>query len=426
MKKLIALLVIVIFCVTLTHAIAAVKNPFKFSLSNRLKIRHEDDWRPGQSTTSGYFVGISPKTDARPRYASLEDIIAAKASMKIADIYELSFGAQIQFRGVDIVSNGASSSLNRSVFSASWGNKVTAVKDYLDINVDVGWNVLWDLDPTTEAPGMGDKMTGPGWYKLYLKQDKINYQLPISVGLAGKVKDAGLSWGLAEQANLMFNAEFYKDNDPSANANGSTHAGEPYDVNAGGTPLTNWADNSFGGFFEGVSLTTNASIGFEFFHWFAPQNITCTLKASLKLLVQMPYSWYYELDKEISEDCKVGLEFGLAGPKLYIGARIRNCDNYNTSAPLNGHLGSDWDYGGSICTGYTPVVAGGDKFNSPSHDNPQMRIGPEVSMSVANQWFEFGIYWNGYARDIRRYDEGGTGSTIYWRNDFEVYSTFKL
>jgi hypothetical protein len=442
MKKLIALLAMVIFCVSLIHA-ENVPNPFKFGFNNRLKIRHEDDWRMDKMRSATVPEGTSPLSDATPRYASLEETMTLNVSATINQMYTMAFSLSDSIRGVDILSNGASSSLNRAVLGFVWSNKIVAVKDYLTISVDAGWTVKWDMDTvnaagTTAVKSMGgdDRGYQPTWEKVYQPQNKLAYEIPMTFGLSGKVGSTGFSWGLSQSALLLFNAEFYKDNDPQAKA--SQH-GEPFtgaaagaiftpSVSAGAFTTGGVADKSFGGFFESYVLTSRLQLAFEFFHFFAPANITATLKYDHKLGINCPVSYYYEIDKEIQNDMQPSIEFGFFGAmKLGLGARIRHYTFYNTSAPVNDSDTSPWNLTGSTIRTYAVRAGqgGGFVFDCPSHQPNVMRVGPTVGFSVGQGWFEIGGLWYGFARDFL-VDVPKDGSTNFWRNDFEMYATFKL
>jgi hypothetical protein len=457
MKKLIALLAIICLCVMFINA-EKVTSPFKFSFENIFKVKTQDDWHPGQMSGNGTpvpAVPVTPAKDAVVQSADVEDTIKLSAKATFAQIYTLSFTLSDACRSTDSQNNGSTTGgvitnsdtlqLNRAWLTAMWGNDFSIIKDMLNLNVSAGWVVSWDNDTAMKLFGGMDRAYGANWYSLYLPQNKMAYEFPVSVGLGGAIAKTGFTWNLNQECRMLFNGQFIKDNDPKAASHPTN--GEPYGLSATTStwanedgslsttgkykPVTaNYADKSFGGFFEAVVLNTNLNLAFEFFHFFAPENITCAIRYDHKLAINAPISYYYEIDKEILNDMQPALEFGLAGPKLYLGARIRHYANYNSSAPVNGSAGSVWLYDGSAIDstkGQTSkaVNFGGVVFESPSHTPNALKVGPQIGFSVSKDWFEIGGKWNGYAREFW-YDWKRDGSINFWRNDFELYSSIKL
>jgi hypothetical protein len=429
-----------------------VTNPFKFSAGADFKAK----------ASNAYTAATVSSTDATTNTwdtqkigdAYLEFTPSAGMSTTIAQIYALSFNFSGRLRQYD---NTAKKNEVRFMFG--WGNKITVVKDYLDINVDLSYNI--DNNAAYKEGSWYEPNREEALPALYKKGKTVTSLVPTgTIGLGGKVGKTGFKWGLSETATLQLNANAFKDVNPTA-IGGKTKGGEnwhPYGVTNGIISAATNGDTVIGAtdlygcndtqtdnlvsLIDSFALTTALDLQFEFFHFFAPENITCTIKFPSKFGLFMPYSSYYEISKEFTWDTTPGLDFDFAGIKLFVGARSRLQAYYNTSSPLDGTNGSCWSHDGKAV-----LDAGGNLANwvnytameqnfSPDHHQSWWRGGPQVKFTIGKDWLSFTMDWQGYGYagaalyDNDNKDSGGKnaggGAGSGWKNEFNVAATIKL
>jgi hypothetical protein len=469
MKKLIAILAIVGLCTAFTNA-EKVTNPFKFSFSEQLKIRHEEEWRYTQKQAwaagnVGSNVGDNPNDGDKGNYAELENAVQVGASATFGQIYALSFTLNDALRTPDFRSNGSSQSLNRNALTFTWGNNVQIVKDYFLANVSLGWVMYADMDNNSRTQGGGDgnRMNLYGDFVKFYQNPTFNsifYEVPMSLQFAGIVPKSGFSWSLNQNLTLELSPQFYKDNDPTWT--GSSHRtgdgkNDPYTVaTSSGLPVYNSEDEikygtagnygpqyatltqsvtsgdvSFGNFLSNVETITRLNLNYEFFHFFAPENITCTLAIQHTLYVNMPVVYYMEYDKEIKNRFEPQVIFGLDNVQFGLGFSLIYNNYWNTSAPVNDTYGSPWTTASkSIQVGhYKTNPDGSISLECPPHSPNQERIGFTSTLKFGNSFFNFSLAYYGFFRDFL-YDQSGSGLASAdpqrFSQDFEMAAQIKL
>jgi hypothetical protein len=413
MKKLLAILVITVFAAT---AMIAVDNPFTFSFYNQIKLKAVDQSQPGKiHVNSGQRakeskIGDSPTNDYLVTKSAINDEMKGDASITIAEIYTMGF----YLKGVGEFGFGGDSS--RVEFSTGMTNSIKVVEDYLTIGINADWIIRWDArdayfseaDNNTDLNGDGD--TADEFDHAF--GSGVDYLLKPSISLSGSVPDTGISWGLSETVEMQFDPDMWKDTDPSL----STYDG------AGYSSTTGKANQSEAGLFNYAKFETKVTFDFEFFHFFAPENITGTLKLMNNFKVKLPYSYYLEMDKEVNNETEIGFALGLAGVSLTIAGFAETADFLNTSAPLNGDPGSARDWSGD----FIGVTGAWDDAYAISHSRPNLKMGPKVNFSYTKEWFSFGTEYKGYEDGLRKWAEDGKNEVLKWVNEFSIYAKFAL
>jgi hypothetical protein len=430
MKKLLALLVIIAFTASI---VVAVENPFDFSLYNKITLKGQDSSQLGRLPDEESYIGESPLYDYIVDKAVINDEMKCGASITIADIYTL--GAFLQ--GIAEIGTGGDS--DRVEFRAGWENGIQAVQDYLKIDINIEFRNRWQA----------------GTY--------VDYFLLPSLKFSGEVPDSGFSWELGETVELGFNPEYWKDSDPTYH----TFDGEVYDSatgalnedldgdgtdndNDGDLPAVGGTPYAQVGVFDHVKFETKLALNFEFFHFFAPENITGTIKLSNIFKATLPYSYYLEISKELVNEFEAGFELGLAGPTVYLAFWGESQDFVNTSAPLDGDLdshyswegrwlgnegsqddiGRDLDGDGDVDGDDHELAASWsgdwDDYDATSHARPNLKIGFRLNFTYTKDWFSFGTEYKGYETGLRRYDEDGCNNDLEWVNEFSIFAKFSL
>jgi hypothetical protein len=456
MKKLMALIVIIMLAASYILVAEAVTNPFSFSLYNQIKLKAVDTSQPGMMQNGDDDVnGYSPLNDYNVTKANLNDEMKCSASITIAEIYTMGF----YLTGVG--EYGFSGDAQRTAFSTGMTNGIQVVKDYFKIDINADYTIRWEsrqtqtttykeVDETaiTATDSNGDTITGIDLNgdglitdnAYVLSEDNTaevgqhtNFLLTPSLTLSGGIPNTGFTWKLGETIEMLWNPENWKDTDPTY----QSWDGDAFNPISGNRVLG--ATDQVGAF-EYAEFQTNVTLEWEFFHFFAPENITCTLSLSQNLNVKCPYSYYLEIDKRLRTEGSYGFKFGLAGFDFGIFFYERSDDYLNTSAPLNGDLGSNrsWDgtwignVGDKEATieleGVTYAAWQGDweDMDAVTHERPTMRIGPKITFGYSKEWFSFGGQWLGYEDNLRQWDEDGMNSKIMWCNEFEIFAKFSL
>lgn len=387
MKKLMALIVIIMF---FALAAQAVDNPFSFSLYNQIKLKAVDESQMGRMPDDESLIADSSTNDFNVTKAVINDEMKCSASITLAEIYTMGFFLQ----GVGEFGGGGDS--DRVEFSTGMTNGIQAVPDYLKIEIDLTW--VNRMNNGTH----------------------VNYLLKPFLGLSGSIPDTGISWGISEAVEMLWNPENWKDTDPTL----KSFDDDRYAVSTTTLPNDTLTDNHPDqGSFEYAKFESKITFDFEFFHFFAPENITGTLKLMNNFKVKLPYSYNIEMSKEINDEFEVGFEVGLAGPKVYVAFWGETADFLNTSAPLNGDLGSNRDWSGDWVG---DEVTTWEDEDAVTHERPNLKIGPKINFSYSKEWFSFGTGWKGYETGIRKYDEDGCNDELKWVNEFEIYAKFAL
>jgi len=388
MKKLMAFIVIIML---FAMAAQAVDNPFKFSLFNQIKLKAQDSSQMGMTQDENTRISYAPDYDFVVDKAVINDEMQCKASITLVEIYTMAFYLQ----GVAEIGTGGDS--DRVEFRTGMENGIQVVPDFLKIDINVEWRVQWN------------------------DAEHVNYLLLPYLGFSGKIPDAGISWGISEKVEMKWNPENWKDSDPTYRS----WDGPAYDettgarIDLGGVVGT---DDQVGAF-EYAKFETKVTFDFEFFHFFAPENITGTLKLANNFKAKIPFSYYLEICKELNDEFDVGFELGLAGPKVYVGLWGETADFLNTSAPLDGDMNSYRSWEGDW------LGMDGEEFSdkdATGHARPNLKIGPKINFSYSKDWFSFGTEYKGYETGIRRYDEDGRNDQLEWVNEFAIFAKFAL
>ncbi len=394
MKKLMALIVIIMIATSYILVAEAVENPFKFSLYNQIKLKGVDESQMGRITDDNSSISYAPDYDFVVTKAVINDEMQCKAAITIAEIYTMGF----YLLGSCEIGTGGDS--ERVVFKVGMENGIQAVKDYLKIDINVALENHWRDDAV----------------------DRVSYFLKPYVGFSGKIPDTGISWSLSEAIEMGFNPENWKDTDPTYQSwDGPAYNsadGERIDF---GAP---WDDSDQVGAFEYAKFESKVTFDFEFFHFFAPENITGTLKLMNNFKVKLPYSYYLEVDKVLNDEFEAGFEAGLAGPKVYVALWGETEDKLNTSAPLDGDLGSNRDWSGDWVG--DEVTGDWSDSDAVKHGRPNLKLGFKINFSYSKEWFSFGTGYKAYETGLRRYDEDGLNDQLKWVNEFEIYAKFAL
>jgi hypothetical protein len=383
MKKLLALLVIIMLTASL---VVAVDNPFDFSLYNQIKLKAQDSSQMGRKPDEDSYISESPDYDFDVDKAVINDEMKCGASITIADIYTL--GAFLQ--GIAEIGTGGDS--DRVEFRVGWENGIQAIQDYLKIDINVEFRNQWNAG---------------SW---------VNYYLLPSFKLSGSVPDSGFSWALSETVEMGFNPEYWKDSDPtyhswddpaydSATGALDTGIGLPTDHNG--------AIYDQATVFDYAKFETKLELNFELFHFFAPENITGTIKLSNNFKATIPYSWYLERCKELVDEFEGGFELGLAGPTVYLAFWGESQDFVNSSAPLNGDYGSNRSWDGTWIGNEGNKEDGAnwvgewDDIEATGHGRPNLKLGFKLNFSYTKEWFSFGTEYKGYETGLRKFAEDG-------------------
>jgi hypothetical protein len=438
MKKLLALLVIIMLTASI---VVAVENPFSFSLYNQIKLKAKDGSQPGRMPDVDSRISYAPDYDFQTDKAVINDEMKCSASITLAEIYTMGFF----LKGVGEIGFGGDAM--RVEFSTGMTNAIQAVPDYLKIEINSDWVIRWEareVTTTTTTTYIADEAdTGIDWngdgdttdedVELFevseddtvMSGQHVDFLLKPKFALSGKIPDTGISWGISEAVELKWNPENHKDTDPTLRS----YDDNMYTVNADSSLTQNHSDT---GSFEYAKFETKVTFDFEFFHFFAPENITGTIKLMNNFKVKLPYSYYLEEDKTLNDEFEVGFELGLAGPKVYIAFWGETEDKLNTSAPLDGDLGSHYSWEGTWIgnEGTHDDGAAWDgewsDMDATSHGRPNLKIGTIISFSYSKEWFSFGTKYKGYETGIRKYDEDGLNDQLEWINEFEIYAKFSL
>ena len=417
MKKLVAILVICVFAVSLY----AVDNPFTFGVSNEIKLKTADDNQPGKTADANTAIGNSPANDFKTTKTALDDAINCSASITIAEIYTLGSylgaGSEFGFGGDSL----------RIEFKTGLTNSIKVVPDYLTIGIDVDWVTQWEsrekktgdikeADMNVDVNNDGDKTDSFG-YDNKLTGQAINFFLKPKISFKGGIPDSGFSWSLSEMLEFGFDPENWKDSDPT------------YQSFAGGNVYTTANKMATGvtqqfGVFNHINSETGIGITFDFGKYFMPENFSMALDLSHTFKVKMPYSYYEEIQKEIENEGYYGIKLGLAGVSVGMYFFLDTQDYLNSSAPLNGSLGSFWDYTGTTYS-YTDTATFKDN-DVAKHDQPNAKIGPKITFGYSKEWFSFGTTYKGYLTGLRKWDDGGQNGNLKWCNEFEIAAKFGL
>jgi hypothetical protein len=432
MKKLLALLVIIMLTASI---VVAVENPFNFSLYNQIKLKAVDESQMGRKNSEDDYISDSPQYDFNVTKANLNDEMKCSASITIAEIYTLGFS----LKGVGEIGFGGDA--QRVEFTAGWENGIQAVQDYLKIDINAEWIIRWesrqaDIAVTEDAVnfdanGDGDTADTISTVTSGDSGQHVDYLLKPSLKFSGSVPDSGFSWALSETVELKWNPENWKDSNPTY----ETYDNDEYDSNTG------QAIHGDQGTFEYAKFETKLELNFEFFHFFAPENITGTIKLANNFKAKLPYSYYLEICKELNDEFDAGFELGLAGPTVYLGLWGETADFLNTSAPLNGDNGSygSWDgtWIGTSSDKEEAVSRAADgldlwtegdfsDMDATFHGRPNLKLGFKINFSYTKDWFSFGTEYKGYADGLRKYDEDGCNDLLKWVNEFSIFAKFAL
>lgn len=412
MKKLMAFIVIIML---FAMAAQAFENPFNFSLYNQIKLKGVDVSHMGSIQNDDSDISYAPYYDYQVTKAVINDEMKCTATYTIVEIYTMGFFAQ----GIGEIGTGGDA--DRIEVRVGMTNAIQAVKDYLKIEINLEYRVQFnDSD--------NDKTTF----------EHTNLLLLPSLAIGGGIPDSGFTWKLSETVELGFNPEFWKDADPTY----QSWDGPAYDETDGDIILeagatlgengVNHPDRQQVTIFDHVNFETKLELAFEFFHFFAPENVKGTLKASNNFKAKMPFSIYVEEPKNLVNEFEFGFEVALAGPTFYVGLWGETSDYVNTSAPVDGDLGSnrswegDWiGNEGSLEDGAS-WVGDWDDNDAARHPRPNLKIGPKITFSYTKEWFGFGLEYKGYEGGIRRWDEDGLNNELSWTNELSVYAKFSL
>lgn len=410
MKKLLAILVICVLAVSLY----AVDNPFTFSFSNQITLKGRDKSQMGKIADTDTTIGNSPTNDYNVTATALADEMKGSASITIAEIYTL--GTYLTGFG----ELGLGADAYRVQLATGLTNSIKVVPDYLTIGINVDFINRWESREKKagdiEEADMGVDVNNDGdtedkfAYDNKLTGSHVFYQFTPQITLGGSIPDSGFSWSLGEKVEMGFNPANYKDSDPTY----KTIDGHVYKADAS---MNVTAQD---GVFNAANFITSVSINFEFFHFFAPENFTGTLKLSHDFKVNVPYSYYLEEDKEIQNEGTYGLEFGLAGVSFGIFCYLKTQDFLNNSAPLNGDYGSFFDWSGDN------IETVNDDMDATTHARPNAKLGPKITFGYTKEWFSFGTSYKGFLDGLRKWDEDGKNGAISWNNEFEIYAKFAL
>jgi hypothetical protein len=395
MKKLLAILVITVFAAT---AMMAVDNPFSFSLSAKFQGKFKDDSQAGyMSLASGddgqEFVG-DKDNNYITKNVSLKAELDAGMSVTLAEIYTLSFGI---CEKPEISSDNAENEVNFKIM----GNSIKVIQDYLTIGLDIKYNIFHK-----EA------------------NEFVNSRLDFVFSLSGSVPDTGFSWKLSSDNRLKFDLENYKDTDP---LHGETAANR---------------DGDNGSLFDAYYAEHKLELKWEFLHFFAPENITCTLIIDPCLKPTINYSPYVERFHTIETETNPGIELGLAGFNIGLKCYIATKDTIGVSAPA-GSAGSAWDYKKDAATGAADNDdesgydyegdTNGDGTIDKWVDNENnklypwrtpsgtLKVGPKLTLGFTKGMGSFGFMWKGYASNLRDVNwMADNKHNSVWTNEFEI------
>ena len=420
MKKLLAILVICVLAVSLY----AVDNPFTFGFSNQITLKGRDKSQMGKIADTDTTIGSSYANDYNVTCTALADEMNGSASITIAEIYTL--GTYLTGFG----EYGLGADAYRVQLKTGLTNSIKVVPDYLTIGINVEFINRWEarekqttnaktgkLDETAlnaDLNGDGDQLDTEvvlSDKETKLTGQQVRYVFTPQITLGGSIPDSGFSWSLGEKVEMDFDPANWKDSDPTFKtvdghvykADGSLNAPVAYD-----------------GVFDSANFITSIGINFEFFHFFAPENFTGTLKLSHDFKIDVPYSYYIEYSKKIENEGTYGLEFGLAGVSFGIFAFLKTEDYLNSSAPLDGENGSFRNWAGTVDK---DIV---DDMDATSHARPNAQLGPKITFGYTKEWFSFGTAYKGFLDGLRKYDEDGKNGAISWNNEFEIYAKFAL
>jgi hypothetical protein len=436
MKKLIALVAIVVFCAVLVNA-ENIPNPFKFGVSAGFTMKTDNAYSAQTIDAKSPITSLWDATNTanaggKIGSAYLEYNVAGNISTAVK-IWSTSFNFAGRLRQWD-----AKSSKNEVRFLFLWGNKFSIVKDYLDLNVDLGYNI--DNNANFKQGSWYEPNNDNILMALITKGKSVTSLIPTgTIGIGGKVGNSGFKWGLSETAILQLNSDFYKDNNPMAlNIN-------PFAVSATGTVSMNTAPangsdpqrDNLGSIIDSIALQGKIDLQFEFFHYFAPANVTCNIKAPVTVGVFMPYCNFMEISKEITIDTTPGLEFNVMGIQLFLGARSRTQFYYNTASPMDGSNGSMWSHDGQvILTNSGALATTTPKDLAPDHHQAWWRGGPQVKFTLGKDWLTFTADWQGYFyAGAATYDNdnltnggknAGLGAGTGMKNEFNIGCSMKL
>jgi hypothetical protein len=454
MKKLLALLVIIIFT---TSIVIAVENPFSFGISNTITLKAVEESQPGRMQAAQDDInGYSPDNDFNVTKANLNDTMKCSASITLAEIYTM--GYYLQGAG----EYGFGGDAMRTAFEAGMTNGIQVVPDYLKIDINAAWEVRWESrdadaaeaenieyiyiseadaqaalladDPTLTAADVQIDFDDDGVFNegdSYLNAGITDNDtsatgqhtamlLKPSLALGGSIPDTGITWKIAETIEMEWNPENWKDTDPTY----TSWDGDAYDPATGAVTAAIGGEQN--GSFDYAKFITQIDFGFEFFHFFAPENITGTISAMYAFKVKVPYSYYLEKDKELVNEANLKFTLGLAGVTTYLGVFLETADYANNSAPLDGDNKSlrSWD-GTWIGLPADSMTEWDDEFAT-SHARPNMKIGPLLGFSYSKEWLSFGLNYKGYLDGIRKWDESGMNSVQKWANEFDISVGFSL
>jgi hypothetical protein len=343
------------------------------------------------------------------------------ASITLAEIYTMGY----YFKGVGEYGFGGDA--QRTAFEAGMTNAIQVVPDYLKISIDAAWELRWESRQGTfslNEEDIGIDTNGDGTiddteaYSVTTGDDGQHTAMLLkpTLALGGSVPDTGITWGVKEAIEMEWNPENYKDTDPTYNS----WDGDVYDPTTGAL-VDGMSEQN--GAFDYAKFISQVDFAFEFFHFFAPENITGTISAMYAFKVKCPYSYYIEKDKEINNEAELKFSLGLAGVTVYIAGWLETADFANTGAPLDGDSGSyrNWD-------GTWNAFDGNDwsDKDATSHARPNMKIGPKVGFSYSKEWLSFGLNWKGFLDGIRKWDEGELNSVLIWNNEFDISVGFSL
>jgi hypothetical protein len=417
MKKLLTILVICVLAVSLY----AVDNPFTFGVSNAITLKSADDNQPGMTQDENTAIGNSPSNDFKVTKAAINDSMQCNAKITIAEIYTL--GSFLIGTG----EFGFGGDAYRVQFDTGLTNSIKVVPDYLTIGIDVQWATRWESREgsttvtasasTTYTDSNGDTVTvsTPADTTSAQTGGKIDMFLLPKLTFSGGIPDSGFSWSLSEKLDMGFNPENYKDSDPTY----MTVAGNAYNSTTGAIAVTEQ-----NGIFDHINSETGLSITMDFGRYFMPEGFSMALSLSHTFKVKMPYSSYVEIQKTIENEGYYGLSLGLAGVSVGVFMFLDTEDFLNTSAPLDGHLGSNWDYTAAT---FSREGSGAWQDNEVAkHSNPNAKIGPKITFGYSKEWFSFGTSYKGYLTGLRKWDETGKNANLKWCNEFEVSAKIGL
>jgi hypothetical protein len=439
MKKLLAILVITVFAAT---AMVAVDNPFTFGLSAKFQGKFSDTSKAGfqSQASAGYDDdGAAEKptlvADADNLFGtdnvSLKAELDASASTTIAEIYTLSFGITEK---PEIAGATAANEVNFKIM----GNSIAVIQDYLTIGLDIKYNLFhgtgaYAVSSTSVADSVSPIDTnkqGPTEKDPVVTSvsgsngaDQVTTRLDFVLSLSGSIPDTGFNWKLSSDNRLNFALAGATASDPVYSGYGTAAS----------------RDGNTAGFFTSFYTENKLELKWEFLHFFAPENITCTLIIDPVLKITVPYSYYTEQLKTLEIEMNPGVELGLAGFNVGLKCFIDTVDKLGESAPA-GHAGSAYKWTESDSLGQDPEdsdTTGAsatynyeyekDADNQGNNTYPwrtpsgTLKVGPKLTLGFTKGMGTFGFMWKGYAHNLRAVNWGGDNrNNSAWTNEFEI------